>query len=208
MDDVRKAGPCAVCLDPLPVRDVCRRLERISVPDVVGDHPAGGIHLHAVVDPVPVLGGSFGVHERLRHRSTRRSDPVRLDQVDPQSVGLHRCRLLEGKRREDVTGRQPREECQLLQAVEVIDSRSVAAVFCICPQCELGLDVFLPGLRVFRRNAKHFLVDLRVQSETGADHVGPVRLDRAGRNRCAHIEDPRPLPECPVIKINIFDRAA
>ena len=95
MENVRQAGLGAVGLNTLPLLRLAGDLVRVGVADVIGDHAAVAIHLHAVVDLVACAGLSLGdlaLHEAADGDTAAifawRAGAVRLHDVQPQGIGV------------------------------------------------------------------------------------------------------------------------
>ena len=95
VENIRQAGLGAVSLNTLPLLRLAGDLVRVGVADVIGDHAAVAIHLHAVVDLVACAGLSLGdlaLHEAADGDTAAifawRAGAVRLHDVQPQGIGV------------------------------------------------------------------------------------------------------------------------
>ena len=178
---------------------------------MVGDHAAVFVDLDAIVDLVARARLTLWDHALYKPAYCpaaaifrRRADAVGFHDMEPQGVGIERCRGVSLYQHEDIAAEKPGLQSELLQALEVIQPQRVAVLLFPGPQPELRFRRMLPLFRILRGKPQHLAVDGCFQRQTRTDDLGAVGVDGGCGYRRGHVEHSCSLAQAGIVAVDIF----
>ena len=200
----------AVGFYPRPLLLVSSDLPRVGVADVVGHHPAVSVNFHAVIDLVPGAGFALrhtplgvSAYGQCAAIGVGRADTVRLDDVQPQRIGVELRWFAPFEQDKHIPGHQPGLEDQLLQSCKAVQPQCVT-VLRFAPKPKLGFGAPLPCLGVLGGEVQHIPVNRAFEGKAYAHHLGAVGVDGGSRHRSRHIEHPGALAQGGVVVVDVL----